>query len=83
MGAVMQSGGDTEVFKNGQQVVIGGLMVQLIALAWFLLEYTILLCQLQTTTTCLSVGHHSPRSALKAIRERNIGDTEEGAVMLD
>lgn len=52
-GSAMQTSNDPSGIKLGQHIVIGGLIVQLIALAWFIFETTILHIRLNNGPTVI------------------------------
>lgn len=54
MGSAMQGSGDLKGVELGQHIVIGGLIVQLVALAWFLIECTVLHRRLRKSPTFVS-----------------------------
>ncbi|KUL90365.1 hypothetical protein ZTR_01994 [Talaromyces verruculosus] len=54
-GSAMQASSDPSGIKLGQHIVIGGLLVQLIALGWFIFETTILHIRLNNGPTVISL----------------------------
>ena len=54
-GSAMQSSSDPGGIKLGQHIVIGGLIVQLIALGWFIFETTMLHIRLNNAPTVISL----------------------------
>lgn len=54
-GSAMQTSNDSSGVKLGQHIVIGGLIIQLVALAWFIFETTILHIRLNNGSTVITL----------------------------